>query len=96
MRKSVFIAIMLTTGCTSLENRLVGPPAEITPPLPAVPDRWAAAGIVGTAESGDWVAQFDDPVLYDIIVEAITGSPQVQTSIAQAEAAAENARAVYG
>ncbi|MEO1028028.1 MAG: TolC family protein [Pseudomonadota bacterium] len=96
MRKSVFIAIMLTTGCTSLENRLVGPPAEITPPLPAVPDRWAAAGVVGTAESGDWLAQFNDPVLYDIIVEAITGSPQVKTNAAQAEAAAENARAIYG
>ena len=80
MRNSVVIAILITTGCASVENRLVGPPAEFTPPLPEVPERWASAGVVGTAETGDWVAQFDDPVLYDIITEAITGSPQVLTS----------------
>lgn len=96
MRTSLVLVLLLAAGCTSVENRLAGAPAEFTPPLPEVPERWASAGVVGSAETGDWVAQFDDEVLYDIIVEAITGSPQIKQNQAQAEAAAENARAVYG
>ena len=89
MRTSLVLVLLLAAGCTSVENRLAGAPAEFTPPLPEVPERWASAGVVGSAETGDWVAQFDDEVLYDIIVEAITGSPQIKQNQAQAEAAAE-------
>lgn len=95
-RTIFFASLMLTSSCATVENTLVGPPADITPQLPAIPDEWVKAGVVGEAPSGNWLDQFDDPTMLALVNEALEANPDIMASEARVRAAREQARGVYG
>ncbi|MEM9669012.1 MAG: efflux transporter outer membrane subunit [Pseudomonadota bacterium] len=95
-RSLLFAGAIALSGCTSLENALLGEPADTTPNLPSTPEGWAQKSDVEAAQSENWLAQFNDPALVEIIEEALTANPRILESEARVRVAKQNSRAVFG
>lgn len=66
---------------------LAGDPVEIFAIAPDSPDEWAALGVSGVAPTGNWLAQFNDPVMVDLVQEALANSPTLESRAALVRAA---------
>lgn len=92
---SILMGAVMVTGCASL-GRFSGEPFEAFPVAPDAPANWAAAGIAGEAERGDWLRQFNDPVLERLVGEALTANPTLEARLAARDAAVFDAIAERG
>ncbi|MEL7128663.1 MAG: efflux transporter outer membrane subunit [Pseudomonadota bacterium] len=92
----IFAGLIMLSGCTTIENTLVGPPADITPDLPEIPSEWVKAGVVGEVPVGNWLEVFDDPMMIALVNEAMESNPTIRASEARVRAAKQQARAVFG
>lgn len=45
--------------------------------VPGAPETWAASGVAGSAPAEDWLSQFNDPVMQDLVREALANSPNL-------------------
>ena len=89
------LGALLLTGCGSLSG-MAGDPVEVFPVAPDAPERWAAAGVTGETPSGDWLAQFNDPVMEALVAETLQSNPNIRAQYFAVQAAQAQARGVYG
>lgn len=61
--------------------------------LPDAPAEWAARGVTGTAPTADWLAQFNDPKLNELVAEALAKNPTLESRAALNRASRAAARA---
>ena len=96
MKHAVFLlSATLLAGCAAID-RVAGEPFEASHQLPDTPDTWLIAGVSGEAPSGDWLAQFNDEVMVTLVNEALVANPTLRSRMASMDAAAAQARSVYG
>jgi NodT family efflux transporter outer membrane factor (OMF) lipoprotein len=57
------------------------------------PQEWAARGVAGVPTSADWLSQFHDAVMVDLVNEALTNSPTLESRAALVRASKAFARA---
>ncbi|MFN4023399.1 MAG: efflux transporter outer membrane subunit [Hyphomonas sp.] len=63
---------------------------------PQAPAEWAARGVAGVAPTGDWLSQFNDPVMADLVGEALAANPTLESRAASLRASAALTRAARG
>ncbi|MEO0884121.1 MAG: efflux transporter outer membrane subunit [Pseudomonadota bacterium] len=95
-RSLIFAGALALSGCTTLENAIAGDPADLVPDLPATPDDWASAATPSAQPIENWLTQFDDTKLIEIVDEALSANPDIIASEARVRAARQTARAVFG
>lgn len=85
---SLLFGAALATGCSSIGNfDLAGESVSLLPVAPDAPEQWAAAGVTGELPEGDWLAQFNDPMLQSLVSEALEANPGLDAQIATLRAA---------
>ncbi|MEO1015912.1 MAG: efflux transporter outer membrane subunit [Pseudomonadota bacterium] len=93
---SIVSGAALLSGCATVENVVAGPPNDIEATAPDAPDAYAAGETPAGAPEADWLAQFDDPVIAELVSETLAANPTLAASAANVRAARQTARAVYG
>ncbi|MEM9738808.1 MAG: TolC family protein [Pseudomonadota bacterium] len=94
-RSSLLVGSVMLSGCASLEAYNMGK----VDPLPVAPDApatWAAAGVSGTVDQGDWLSGFNDPTMMALVDEALENNYSLAAQLATVRAAAADARAERG
>lgn len=87
----------VATGCSSIGSvDLAGERVELFPVAPDAPERWAAADVDGAPPEGEWLDQFNDPLLEDLVTEAIKANPGLDAQIATVRAARFDLQAQRG
>lgn len=86
---------MLLAGCAA-GHGITGAPVSVTATLPDAPTEFAAATVAEAPLLNNWLDQFDDTKMVEIVEEALTANPSILASEATARAARQNARAVFG
>lgn len=94
-RAPLLLSATLISACAST-NGLTGEPIDIFPSAPDAPETWAAAGVAGSAQTGDWVSAFNDPIMTELVKDALKENPTLAGQAAIARAARQQARAAYG
>ncbi len=94
-RSGILVGLMALGACSSVPT-LGGDAVEIFPVAPNAPQQWASAGVSGEAPTGDWLGQFNDPVMYNLVVEALNQNPNIRSQFYAVEATRATARSVYG
>ena len=99
MKRSILIAgTAILAACASSPanlNGLAGERVDFFAQAPDAPAEWAASGVAGKAPKGDWLAQFNDPVMVSLVSEALVHNPTLQAraaAVRAAEAATRTAR----
>ncbi|MDF1680484.1 efflux transporter outer membrane subunit [Ponticaulis sp.] len=93
MRAHLLLAgVAALSGCASLRHE----PETISVELPATPAEWSEGALAEVPPVGDWVSAFDDPVMEDLIAEALENNPGIQAAYARVDAARATAAATYG
>ncbi|KCZ48408.1 hypothetical protein HY2_04165 [Hyphomonas pacifica] len=64
-----------------------GDRGEIFAVAPDAPAEWAARDVVGIAPTGNWLTQFNDPIMVDLVQEALANSPTLESRAALVRAA---------
>ena len=84
-RSLLLLTTAILAGCApngaSLGN-LAGNSVEFFAQAPAAPENWAAKGVAGVAPKGDWLTQFNDPVMERLVHEALDNSPTIESRLA--------------
>ncbi len=89
--KTAILLALAVAGC-----ELATPPdqqALLQAALPgssAIPAAWSTEGAPISAVGGNWVASFDDPVLADLVAEALRNNRDLQAAAARVEAALQS------
>ncbi|MEO0550316.1 MAG: efflux transporter outer membrane subunit [Pseudomonadota bacterium] len=94
-RTSLGIGLLTLAGCSTVQG-ISGEPVEFFPVAPEAPATWAAAGVAGDVPTTDWLTQFEDPMLAELVSEALMANPTLRAQYFAAEAARAQARSVYG
>src|SRR5690606_28612266 len=63
---------------------------------PEAPAEWAARGVAGVAETGNWLDQFNDPVMNELVAEALAANPTLESRAASLRASAALSRSARG
>ncbi len=82
----VALSALIAASCASVKQEL------LDAQLPEIPAEWAADAEAATAPTGDWVAAFNDNILYDLIDEAIMRNNDLLAAAANLEQARSGAR----
>ncbi|MEQ9504697.1 MAG: efflux transporter outer membrane subunit [Hyphomonas sp.] len=100
MKKSLLLlgSAMLAACATSPDpsERYITDRDALFSTVPDAPAEWAARGVAGKAPTGDWLSQFNDPVMTSLVAEALAANPTLESRAAQTRAAAALARASRG
>lgn len=99
MRQTTIIAGFMALGaCASVPNvpTLGGEPEIIFPVAPDAPDAWAASGVSGEVPATDWLAQFNDDKLVELVNEALSANPSIRSQFYAVQATRAQARSTYG
>jgi NodT family efflux transporter outer membrane factor (OMF) lipoprotein len=97
-RSFLFAGTAILAACASSPANLgglAGEPVDFFAQAPDAPAEWAASGVAGKAPKGDWLSQFNDPVMMSLVAEALENNPSLQARAATmraAEAATRTAR----
>ncbi len=79
MKKAlIFFGTAMLSGCATQPaaiERIASDPDALFSTVPDAPEAWAASGVAGVAPSGDWLSQFNDPLMQDLVREALSNSP---------------------
>lgn len=92
---ATLVALAALTGCASVSD-IAGEPVAVFPAAPEAPKAWAKAGISEELPEGNWIAQFNDPVMEALVTETLTANPDLRAQLAVVRAARAQARSVYG
>ncbi|MEO1965256.1 efflux transporter outer membrane subunit [Hyphomonas sp.] len=99
MKRSIlFAGTAFLAACTSSPanlGRMAGERIDFFAQAPDAPAEWKASGVAGKAPRGDWLSQFDDPVMTSLVSEALENNPSLKSRAATmraAEAATRSAR----
>ncbi|MCA8900685.1 MAG: efflux transporter outer membrane subunit [Hyphomonas sp.] len=91
MKRSILLAgTAILAACASSPAKigsLTGKPVEFFAVAPDAPAAWVAQGVAGEADKGDWLAQFGDPRMAELVSEALAGNPTLRTREAAVRAA---------
>ena len=86
MKRSILlISTAIVAACASSPasiGRLAGQPVEFFAETVDAPAEWAARGVAGVAPQGDWLSQFNDPLMVGLVNEALTNSPTLESRAA--------------
>ncbi len=96
MKRSGIVIGLLVLGACSSVPRPGGAPVDIFPVAPDAPQAWAAAGVSGDLPAADWLGQFNDTVMVNLVVEALNSNPSIRSQYYVVEATRAQARSVYG
>ncbi len=97
-RSFLFAGTAILAACASSPANLGGMAGEridFFAQAPDAPAEWAASGVIGKAPQGDWLSQFNDPVMNSLVAEALQHNPTLQSraaAVRAAEAATRTAR----
>ena len=94
-RAGIILGFMALTACSTLPN-LAGEPVVIFPVAPDAPETWAALGVSGDVPTTDWLAQFDDQAMIDLVTEALAANPSIRSQYYVVAATRAQARSTYG
>lgn len=94
-RASVIFGVLALSGCSTVPN-LMGEPVLVYPIAPDAPETWAAEGVSGELPTTDWLSQFNDPVMADLIAEALAANRSLRSQYYAVEATRSLARSTYG
>ena len=92
---ATLFALAALTGCASVSD-IAGEPVAVFPAAPEAPKAWAKAGISEELPEGNWIAQFNDPVMEALVTETLAANPDLRAQLAVVRAARAQARSVYG
>ena len=93
MRAELTLAgLVALSGCASLQHQ----PEPLAAPIVASPETFAQGQAAPVPPTGDWVSGFGDPVLSDLVTEALRNNPGLSATYARVAAARANAAATYG
>ena len=90
-----FLALGACSSVPSVPN-LAGQPEAIFPVAPDAPEVWAASGVAGEMPNSDWLSQFNDEKLIDLVNEALSANPSIRSQFYAVEATRAQARSAYG
>lgn len=95
---SILLGFLALGACSTVPSmpNLGGEPFAVFPIAPDAPDTWAATGVSGEAPQTDWLTQFDDATLVDLVNEALAANPSIRSQFYAVEATRAQARSVYG
>ena len=99
MKRSIlFAGTAILAACASSPANiggLAGERVDFFAQAPDAPAEWSASGVAGKAPKGDWMSQFNDPVMMSLVSEALANNPSLRSRAATmraAEAATRTAR----
>ncbi|RAN40654.1 TolC family protein [Hyphomonas sp. GM-8P] len=99
MKRSIlFAGTAFLAACASSPANLgglAGERVDFFAQAPDAPAEWMASGVTGKAPKGDWLSQFNDPVMLSLVSEALENNPSLKSRAATmraAEAATRTAR----
>ena len=78
---ATLFALAALTGCASVSD-IAGEPVAVFPAAPEAPKAWAKAGISEELPEGNWIAQFNDPVMEALVTETLTANPDLRAQLA--------------
>lgn len=78
---AILAVTLVTASCASVDDEL------LVAKMPAAPTNWTANGDLASSPTGDWVAAFDNPQLYEIIAEAIANNNDIRAAASNLDAA---------
>ena len=93
MKRSIlFAGTAILAACASSPANiggLAGEPVDFFAQAPDAPAEWTASGVAGKAPKGDWLSQFNDPVMMSLVAEALENNPTLKSRAATMRAFAE-------
>ena len=86
MKRSIlFAGTAILAACASSPANiggLAGEPVDFFAQAPDAPAEWTASGVAGKAPKGDWLSQFNDPVMMSLVAEALENNPTLKSRAA--------------
>ena len=83
MKRSIlFAGTAILAACASSPANiggLAGEPVDFFAQAPDAPAEWTASGVAGKAPKGDWLSQFNDPVMMSLVAEALENNPTLKS-----------------
>ena len=95
VRLLIILASSMLTSC-AVGHGLTGAPVNIAPDIPAAPLEFQAKTAAEAPLLANWLEQFNDPQMIEVVDEALNANPNLLSSEARVRAAKQNARAVLG
>lgn len=95
----LLVGTAMLAACATSPNaveRLATDREALFATAPDAPAEWAARGVAGAAPQANWLGQFDDPVMSDLVSEAIRANPTLEARAASLRASAALTRAARG
>ena len=94
----IVLGFLALGACSSVPSvpSLAGQPEAIFPVAPDAPKVWAASGVAGEMPTSDWLSQFYDATLIDLVNEALSANPSIRSQFYAVEATRAQARSTYG
>ena len=94
----IVLGFLALGACSSVPSvpSLAGQPEAIFPVAPDAPEVWAASGVAGEMPTSDWLNQFNDETLVDLVNEALSANPSIRSQFYAVEATRAQARSTYG
>ena len=95
---SIVFGVMALSACAAVPSvpSLGGERAAIFPVAPDAPAVWAASGVSGEVPTSDWLTQFNDDRLVELVNEALAANPSIRSQFYAVQATRAQARSVYG
>ena len=95
VRLLIILASSMLTSC-AVGHGLTGTPVNIAAEIPAAPLEFQAKTAAEAPLLANWLEQFNDPQMIEVVDEALNANPNLLSSEARVRAAKQNARAVLG
>lgn len=89
-------AALLSLSACAVGHGLTGAPVNVEVQLPPAPALFQAKTVAEAPLLSNWLEQFDDPRLIEIVNEALVANPNILANEALVRAAQQNARAIFG
>ncbi|MBI1398564.1 efflux transporter outer membrane subunit [Hyphomonas sp.] len=100
MNKSLlFLGSAMLAACATSPDpaeRFIGDHDALVETVPGAPAEWAAQGVAGKAPTGDWLGQFNDPVMEALVAEALAANPTLESRAALTRASEALTRSARG
>ena len=95
---SLVFGVLALGACSTVPSlpSVGGDPLVVFPVAPDAPDTWAIMGVSGELPEANWLGQFNDPMLADLVNEALDANPSIRSQFYAVEATRAQARSTYG
>lgn len=96
MRHIILLSTMLMLSACGVGHGLTGAPVDVAVNLPTAPAVFQAKTVEEAPLLSNWLEQFDDRRLVELVNEALVANPDILASEARVRASQQTARAVFG